>query len=30
MNIERATGMESSSVEKTKSLMDKLTSFLDK
>ena len=30
MNIERATGMESSSVEKTKSLMDKLSSFLDK
>ena len=30
MNIGRATGMESSSVDKTKSLMDKLSSFLDK
>jgi hypothetical protein len=30
MNLERATGMESSSIEKTKSLMDKLSSFLDK
>jgi hypothetical protein len=30
MNIGRATGMESSSIDKTKSLMDKLSSFLDK
>jgi len=30
MNIERATGMESTSIDKTKSLMDKLSSFLDK
>jgi hypothetical protein len=30
MNVERATGMESSAVDKTKKLMDKLTSFLDK
>lgn len=30
MNIERATGMESSSIDKTKSLMDKLSAFLDK
>ena len=30
INIERATGMESSSVDKTKKLMDKLTAFLDK
>jgi hypothetical protein len=30
MNIERATGVESSSIDKTKSLMDKLSSFLDK
>jgi hypothetical protein len=30
MNLERATGMESSSIDKTKSLMDKLSSFLDK
>jgi hypothetical protein len=30
MNLERATGMESSAVDKTKKLMDKLTTFLDK
>ena len=30
MNIGRATGMESTSIDKTKSLMDKLSSFLDK
>ena len=30
MNIERATGMESTAVDKTKKLMDKLTAFLDK
>jgi hypothetical protein len=30
VNIERATGMESSAVDKTKKLMDKLTAFLDK
>jgi hypothetical protein len=30
MNIERATGMESSAVDKTKKLMDKLSTFLDK
>jgi hypothetical protein len=30
MNLERATGMESSAVDKTKKLMDKLNSFLDK
>jgi hypothetical protein len=29
-NLGRATGMESSAIDKTKSLMDKLTSFLDK
>jgi hypothetical protein len=30
MNLERATGMQSSAVDKTKSLMDKLSKFLDK
>jgi hypothetical protein len=30
MNVERATGMESSAVDKTKKLMDKLSTFLDK
>jgi hypothetical protein len=30
MNVERATGMESSTVDKTKKLMDKLSAFLDK
>lgn len=30
MNVERATGMGSQSIDKTKSLMDKLSSFLDK
>jgi len=30
MNLERATGMNTSSIDKTKSLMDKLSAFLDK
>ena len=30
MNVDRLTGMESTSINKTKSLMDKLSSFLDK
>jgi hypothetical protein len=30
VNLSRATGMDSSSVDKTKSLMDKLSNFLDK
>jgi len=30
MQAERSTGMESSSIDKTKSLMDKLSTFLDK
>ena len=30
MQAERSTGMESSSIDKTKSLMDKLSNFLDK
>lgn len=30
MNVDRPTGMESTSINKTKSLMDKLSSFLDK
>ena len=30
INLERATGMNTSSIDKTKSLMDKLSAFLDK
>jgi hypothetical protein len=30
MSVDRSTGMESTSINKTKSLMDKLSSFLDK
>jgi hypothetical protein len=30
MNIERTTGMNSTSVDKTKNLMNKLTAYLDK